>query len=57
MTLLVQPMQSAAPLGPQEWPAENTPVNRFLAAIQSGIDPGQLGPRPPGVQPAERTDT
>src|SRR3981081_240421 len=43
MTLLVQPMQSAAPLGPREWPADNTPVKRFWAAIQSGIDPEPVG--------------
>jgi fatty acid synthase, bacteria type len=48
MTLLVQPLQSAAPLGPRERPADNTPVSHLLAAIQSGIDEAP----PAGAEPA-----
>jgi hypothetical protein len=46
-------MQSAAPLGPPGRPADNTPVSRFLAAIQRGIDDAPHA----GAEPAERTDT
>jgi hypothetical protein len=48
MTPLVEPMQSAAPLDLWGWPADNTPVSRFLAAIQRGSDEAP----PAGAEPA-----
>jgi hypothetical protein len=52
MTLLVQPMLSAAPLGLRERTADKTPVSCFLAAIRRGIDwtrqaPVRNGPSEP----------
>ncbi len=45
MTLLVQPMQSAAPLDPRGRPADNTPVSRFFGCDSTRNRPrDQLGP-------------
>lgn len=44
MTLLVQPMKSAAPLRNTRAAANVTPAGRFPAAIRRGIDGHRRGP-------------
>lgn len=52
MTLLVQPMQSVAPLGPRGRSTDKTPVSRFSAAIRRGIDCKRQAPHA-GAEPAD----
>ena len=57
MTLLVEPMQCAAPLDPRGGPPTTHRSGDFSAAIQRGIDPEPTWGRRAAIQTGERTDT